>query len=80
MTAAENGADYVAFGAFYKSGTKTPKYQADPAILSWWQEMMETPCVAIGGITPKASAVSMTMFFGWPPLPVALAFGMKCSG
>ena len=51
MRAAEDGADYVAFGAFYKSGTKTPKYQADPAILSWWQEMMETPCVAIGGIT-----------------------------
>lgn len=55
MKAAENGADYVAFGAFYKSGTKTPKYQADPAILSWWQEMMETPCVAIGGITIENS-------------------------
>ena len=51
MRAAEQGADYVAFGAFYASGTKTPKYQADPAILSWWQEMMEVPCVAIGGIT-----------------------------
>lgn len=51
MRAAEVGADYVAFGAFFHSGTKTPKFQADPAILSWWQEMMETPCVAIGGIT-----------------------------
>lgn len=51
MTAAENGADYVAFGAFYSSGTKTPKHQADPAILSWWSGLMETPCVAIGGIT-----------------------------
>lgn len=51
MRAAEQGADYVAFGAFYASGTKRPKFQADPAILTWWQEMMETPCVAIGGIT-----------------------------
>lgn len=51
MRAAEKGADYVAFGAFFDSGTKKPKFKADPAILSWWQEMMETPCVAIGGIT-----------------------------
>jgi hypothetical protein len=35
---------------------------------------------AIGGITPKASAVSMMMLCGWPARPVALAFGMKCSG
>ncbi len=51
MRAAEKGADYVAFGAFFNSGTKTPKFKADPAILSWWQEIVETPCVAIGGIT-----------------------------
>jgi thiamine-phosphate pyrophosphorylase len=51
MQAAEKGADYVAFGAFFASGTKHPKFRADPKILSWWQEMMETPCVAIGGIT-----------------------------
>lgn len=51
MRAAEQGADYVAFGAFFASGTKKPKHHADIAILSWWQEMMETPCVAIGGIT-----------------------------
>lgn len=51
LRAAEAGADYVAFGAFFASGTKKPKFHADPAILSWWQEMMQTPCVAIGGIT-----------------------------
>lgn len=51
MRAAEKGADYVAFGAFFASGTKRPKFHADPAILTWWQEVMETPCVAIGGIT-----------------------------
>jgi thiamine-phosphate pyrophosphorylase len=50
-TAAEAGADYVAFGAFYPTGTKEPKFWAEPEILEVWQETMETPCVAIGGIT-----------------------------
>jgi len=49
--AAEAGADYVAFGAFYPTGTKAPSHWAEPEILSIWQETMETPCVAIGGIT-----------------------------
>jgi thiamine-phosphate pyrophosphorylase len=51
MEAAEAGADYVAFGAFYPTDTKTPKTHADPEILEIWQQTMETPCVAIGGIT-----------------------------
>jgi thiamine-phosphate pyrophosphorylase len=49
--AAEAGADYVAFGAFYPTGTKQPDHWADPDILSIWQETAMTPCVAIGGIT-----------------------------
>ena len=49
--AAEAGADYVAFGAFYPTGTKEPKFWAEPELLEIWQETMETPCVAIGGIT-----------------------------
>ena len=51
MEAAEEGADYVAFGAFFPTETKAPKSSADPEILSIWQETMATPCVAIGGIT-----------------------------
>lgn len=51
MEAGEAGADYVAFGAFYPSDTKTPPTMADPEILDWWQTLMEVPCVAIGGIT-----------------------------
>lgn len=51
MEAAEAGADYVAFGAFYPTDTKTPTHWAEPEILEVWQETMETPCVAIGGIT-----------------------------
>lgn len=51
MEAAEAGADYVAFGAFYPTSTKEAKTRAEPEILTWWQEIMEAPCVAIGGIT-----------------------------
>ncbi len=50
-TAAEAGADYVAFGAFYPTETKAAHVRAEPEILEIWQETMETPCVAIGGIT-----------------------------
>jgi thiamine-phosphate pyrophosphorylase len=52
MEAAEAGADYVAFGAFFPTTTKEAKTRADPEILEIWQEMMLIPCVAIGGITP----------------------------
>ena len=51
MDAAEGGADYVAFGAFFPTATKETFHQPDVEILSIWQETMLTPCVAIGGIT-----------------------------
>lgn len=53
MEAGEAGADYVAFGAFFPSGTKDTEYRAEPELLSWWQQLMEIPCVAIGGIRPE---------------------------
>ena len=53
MEAAERGADYVAFGAFFATGTKQPKTRAEVDILSWWNEIFEVPCVAIGGITTE---------------------------
>lgn len=52
MEAGEGGADYVAFGAFYPTTTKTVSRHADPVLLSWWSTVFEIPCVAIGGITP----------------------------
>ena len=55
MEAAEGGADYVAFGAFYPTTTKDAPTRADPEILSIWQETMEVPCVAIGGITVETA-------------------------
>jgi thiamine-phosphate pyrophosphorylase len=56
MEAAEGGADYVAFGAFYPTETKTPKFRTRPDLLQWWSEVMEVPCVAIGGITADNAA------------------------
>ena len=53
MTAGEDGADYVAFGAFFPSTTKDASARADPEILTWWSELMELPCVAIGGISAE---------------------------
>jgi thiamine-phosphate pyrophosphorylase len=48
--AAEKGADYVAFGAFYPSTSKAVTGQATPELLQWWSSIT-VPCVAIGGIT-----------------------------
>ncbi|HEX4711516.1 thiamine phosphate synthase [Phenylobacterium sp.] len=50
MEAAEGGADYVAFGAFFPTTTKDAPTRADPELLTGWQEAMVIPCVAIGGI------------------------------
>ena len=51
MDAGELGADYVAFGAFFPTETKETVHTAGTDLLEWWSEMMEIPCVAIGGIT-----------------------------
>ncbi len=52
MTAGEQGADYVAFGAFFPSMTKQSEHRPEPELLEWWSQLFEIPCVAIGGITP----------------------------
>ena len=52
MEAAEAGADYVAFGAFFPTTTKDAPTRCELETLTIWQETMQTPCVAIGGITP----------------------------
>ena len=51
MEAAEAGADYVAFGAFYPTQTKAVEHMADLDTLQKWSLVTEVPCVAIGGIT-----------------------------
>ena len=56
MEAAEGGADYVAFGAFFPTMTKEAPTRAEPALLTGWQKDMIVPCVAIGGITVETAA------------------------
>jgi hypothetical protein len=56
IAAGEDGADYVAFGAFFPSGTKEVTRFIDPEILHWWSELMELPRCAIGGITAESCA------------------------
>ena len=68
--AGEAGADYVAFGAFFPSTTKATEHKAELELLEWWQEIMEIPCVAIGGITPA----------NCPPLITAGADFLAVSG
>ena len=53
MEAAELGADYVAFGAFFPTGSKMVQHHAELDLLRQWSEIMTVPCVAIGGITPE---------------------------
>jgi thiamine-phosphate pyrophosphorylase len=54
ITAAEAGADYVAFGAFFPSLTKVgTKHRADLDVLRDWSETTIVPCCAIGGITQQ---------------------------
>jgi len=50
MQAGEDGADYVAFGAFFPTTTKAAETSAEIDLLSWWSGIMEVPVVAIGGI------------------------------
>ena len=45
-----DGADYLAFGAFYLSKTKKIKYKADLKILKLAKKITNLPIVAIGGI------------------------------
>jgi thiamine-phosphate pyrophosphorylase len=56
LVAAESGADYVAFGAFYPTKTKPSNYRPQPELLIWWNDIMTVPAVAIGGITPENCA------------------------
>ncbi len=51
--AGEEGADYVAFGAFFPSSTKATKSRVGLEILEWWNEIAVLPSVAIGGLTAE---------------------------
>ena len=51
LTAARDGADYVAFGSFFPSVTKPGAVRATTELLAAVRWRIEAPIVAIGGIT-----------------------------
>ena len=50
LKAKKHGANYVAFGSFFKSQTKKTAFKANLAILRWAKKKINMPTVAIGGI------------------------------
>lgn len=44
------GANYIAFGSFFKSSTKKTTFKANLTILRWAKKKINIPIVAIGGI------------------------------
>ncbi|HLP98078.1 MAG TPA: thiamine phosphate synthase [Sideroxyarcus sp.] len=55
--AVRQGADYVAFGAFFSSSVKPEAVQAEIALLPTVRRQLEVPIVAIGGITRQNGGV-----------------------
>ncbi len=59
ITAAERGADYVAFGAPDSASAHSGPADsgpAEPELLGWWQSLMTLPCVAFGAASPEDCA------------------------
>ena len=50
LKANKNGANYIAFGSFFKSYTKKTTYKANLQLLRWAKKKINMPTVAIGGI------------------------------
>ena len=50
LRAQKYGANYIAFGSFFKSKTKKTAFRANLEILRWAKKKINMPCVAIGGI------------------------------
>lgn len=55
--AVRDGADYVAFGAFFPSSVKPEAVKADVALLRTARKELSVPIVAIGGITQQNAAM-----------------------
>ncbi len=50
LKAKRYGANYIAFGSFFKSQTKKTAFKANLAILRWAKKKINMPTIAIGGI------------------------------
>ena len=52
LAAAKAGANYIAFGAFFPTTSKSPTSEATIELLHYAKQHLNLPVVAIGGITP----------------------------
>ena len=50
LKAKKEGADYIAFGSFFRSQTKKTLYKANITTLRWAKKKINMPIIAIGGI------------------------------
>ena len=50
LKAKKHGANYIAFGSFFRSSTKKTAFRANLEILRWAKKKINMPTVAIGGI------------------------------
>ena len=68
ISAAEAGADYVAFGPIGGTALGDGR-QADFDLFEWWSEMIEVPVIAEGALTPEiiAQFAPVADFFGIGP-------------
>lgn len=69
LIAESEGADYVAFGAFYASRTKMDTAKANPNLLTQAKTVLQTPIVAIGGINVTNAAP--LIFYGCDAIAVS---------
>jgi thiamine-phosphate pyrophosphorylase len=53
MTVAEDGADYVAFGAPAHLKDRAKARLRRDELVAWWAEIFEAPCVALDVETPE---------------------------
>ena len=79
MLAGEAGADYVAFGPV-EPGALGSGERVEDELFAWWDEAVETPSVAEGGLTPERAATLATVadflaprmsVWRWPDGPAA---------
>lgn len=72
MTAADEGADYVSFGAIFRSPTLPDAKLAPLDVIAWWSGLMEPPCVAVGGITAENCAPAVAAGAGFLAVSAAV--------